>query len=478
MKKIIAIATIAFLATYSYAQESVTPFLKELPQRTAFNPAFAPESEIYFIVPGLGGFSAGLENTGFTWNDMFTKINGDSIRFDPNRLASRMKDFSLTAADVDIPLAAFGARTEIGYFTIGLTNKTRADIIIPKSLTDIRKGNWDMDNDCPIDHSASDLYARAMNYMELGLGMSKSYFNDHVNFGFKIKLLAGLASAMSDDLKVDMKTIREKDRYRIEIDTKGSIKASAPMEVTINENGYVDDIEMDFSRENIHMMDNRGIAFDLGGTINLWDDRLVVGVAATDFGFIKWHDNAHSFIANNHFVFRGVDISPDIKEAEADDVDKDSKRPYWESLCDSLKRFKDMTHEEKVFKTRLSSNARVTADLRITDWWSVGGLFSTKMVMKHTYPMAAVNTQLRAGRWLAWSLSGTLNHGARMSMGSGLVLTAGAFQTYFIADRIAFSLAETKGFHFSWGINFLLGRNNGNQTEVESTKPNVVSRKM
>lgn len=476
MRKILATAIIALVVIQSKGQESVIPFLKELPQRVTFNPAFHNDSKAFFVLPGLGGFSVGLENTGFTWDDMFTKINGDSIRFDPSRLASRMKDYSLTAADLDIPLAAFGAKTDIGYFTIGLTNKTRADVIIPKSLTNIRKGNWDFDNDTPINHSASDLYVRAMNYMELALGMSKGYLNDHLHFGFRVKLLAGLASAMSDDLKINMNTIRESDRYRIEVETSGSIKASAPMEVTLNKNGYVDDIEMgDFDTKNIHIMDNRGIAFDLGGTINMINNRLVLGLAATDIGFIKWYDNAHNFVANNHFVYRGVDISSDIKESESDDT---GNMAYWESLCDSLKRFKDMTHNEGEFKTRLSSNVRATAELRLTDWLSAGGLVGAKFVMKHSYPMAAVNTQLRAGRWLAWSLSGTLNHGARMSLGSGLVLTGGAVQTYIIADRIPFSLAETKGFHFSWGINFLIGRNKSKQAVEEDVEPQITSRNM
>ena len=91
------------------AQENIIPMMHELPQRTEFNPSTNSEhGEKFLQVPGLGGMSVSLENSGFTYGDLFSWGADDSLHFDLGRLHDNMRERNLTSVNLDIPLFGFG----------------------------------------------------------------------------------------------------------------------------------------------------------------------------------------------------------------------------------------------------------------------------------------------------------------------------------------------------------------------------------
>lgn len=471
MKKILfTIASLAFICISAIAQESVTPFIKELPQRSSFNPAFLSDNKSYFVLPGIGGLGVGAENSGFSWEDLFTKNSSDKYNVDLDKLAKNMRKLNLTAINVDVPILGLGWRTENDYaVTLGIDNRTRFDVVIPRSITDIRHGNYEYDKDRVVKHSISDVYIKGMNYFEASIGLSRQV-NNFMRFGIRFKYLAGTSSVFSDDLRINFNTVNDNNRYHLDISTNGSIHASAPVTVKVGQDGYVEDISLDdYDIKAIKPMKNNGFAIDLGGTMKILG--LNLGLSITDLGFIRWKTNTHQLEAGNSYTFRGVNVDDKIKENAGTDENEDS---YWDQVLDSLKQFTDVSYKASQFKTRLSGRVLASAEYDLTELLSVNALVRTKTVNGHFFTQVSAGGQLHAKKWLTWAISGTMNHSAQASLGTGIVLTGGAFQYYLMMDRIPFNLAKTNGLCFSTGINFVLGR----KKIEEQAKPRLTPTQM
>lgn len=458
--RIVALGSMA-MATLppAVAQENIVPMMRELPQRMELNPAMHSEHGHKFLrVPVLGGFETSVENSGFAYGDLFSWGIDDSLHFDLGRLHDNMRERNLTSVNVDIPLLGFGWKMgESHYGSIVISNKTRSELAFDKSLTKLRHGNWDYDNDCPVDQEVSDIFFRAVNYMEVALGYSNETILDgKVRIGGRMKLLAGVASVQSDDLEVDFKTIREQDRYRVEISSKGSLVTSMPLEVTLDEDGYVDNVEFDDESCDYDAFGNPGIAFDLGVTVSP-NDYWTFGLSAIDLGFIKWRTDCHKFKAGASVTMRGVDMSNDIKGGMTGTYNYNNE--YWDALSDSIWKFTDLTLEDVGYKTRLSSRLIASAEFKMpsAQWLSFGSVVSTKFADGQAYTRGSVSARLHPARWFSLVGSMALNPGARLSPGVGLSLQSKCFQFFIIADRCTAKISTSTGAAVAWGINFFPG---------------------
>lgn len=375
MKKILlTIVASCMLSVAGYAQESITPFIKELPQRANFNPSFDTDNNAYFVLPGIGGAGVNIENSGFSWEDLFVKGKDGEYNMDFDHLASKMRKLNLTSVGVNIPVVEVGFRTSTNYVTIGLANKTSVDLVVPRSLTDLRFGNYDYDRDRVVNNSISDVYLRGMNYFETTLGFRRDV-NKLMRFGIKLKYLSGVASVFSDDLRIDINTVNDNNRYRLDVKTHGSIYASAPVTFKTDEKGYVDGTDTEeIDAAYFKPTKNRGFAVDLGGTLTMFRN-ITLGLGVTDLGFIKWKNNTHRLSASNSYSFKGVNIDDKIKDNAGT---ADSGETYWDQVLDSLEQFTDVTYKGgSKFKTRLSGKIYATAEVDLLRWLSVNGLVST-----------------------------------------------------------------------------------------------------
>ena len=456
-KEILLAAMIAISAPV-VAQENIAPHLEQLPQRMQYNPAMTADNMKYFTVPIVsGGFNVSAENTAFRYEDMFTRGHDDTLRLDFGRLHDRMRKTNYASVSANIPIFEFGRRTHscLGYMSFALSNKTMIETKYDRNFTLLWRGNWDYDKDEPINHRISNIFVRGMNYMELSGGYSHRIPSIGLRMGVRVKLLAGIVSVLSDDLTIDFQTRRESDRYSVVMRSSGSIKTSLPMDVEIGEDGYVSKVSLDADEWKLEPMKNRGVAFDLGGTMDI-SEKLKVGLAFVDFGFINWNDGCHRFEAGTSCTFRGIDISADMKTGMTEDgIDG---AIYWKTMKDSLMRFRDVSHTTHKYKTRLSSRMIATADLFLMDWLQVGGTVATKFVGGQAFTRGGATAVVHGGSWLSFAATAAINPGWKVSPGAGLVLTGGPVQGYVIVDRFPRRLSEAQGASLTFGINFVLGR--------------------
>ncbi len=457
-----------FATMTALAQENITPMMRTLPQRIELNPAMTPTYADKFLqLPGISGFNINVENTGFAWGDLFTWGVDDSMHFDLGNLHDAMRNINLTSVNLDIPLVGFGTKIRDNHFvSVTIANKTRSEITFKRSLTNLRYGNWDFDNDKPVNQDISDIFIRVMNYMELALGYSNDKLIDgRLKLGGRLKLLAGVAAAQSDDLKVNFKTVREDDRYRVEMHSSGSIKTSIPFTVELDSAGYVDDISFsDATLSDFSPFRNRGLAFDAGATFKL-NDQWNFGLSFVDVGFIKWHNECHQFSAASGTVLCGVDTNSGIKDGITGSHER--TEDYWDALKDSLLRFTDVSHNNINYHTRMSPRMIASAEFNFPqlDWLSLGSVFTTKFVNHRAYTRGSISAHIHK-KWFSLIGSLALNPGAHLTPGIGLTLQSKVFQFYVIADRFPHNLESSSGAALSWGVNFFPGNRKKLNTDI------------
>lgn len=449
---ILILVVVVIYSRYSYAQEHTVLMLDELPQSNYFNPALAPKSSGYIIVPGISGISLGFENTGFCFDDAFQKDKNDTLYFNLNKLSEKISDYNLTTANIEIPIFGVGFTVKKNFFTISATNKTRADIVVPASILDIRYGNYNYKTEKPVNHSLSDLYTRAFNYFEYAVGFNRA-ITDRIRLGVKAKLLMGNFALYSNKLDVKIETIQDDHKFIMDVYTNGEIYTSAPLNVTHDEEGYVDEVEWDSDIMSISSSKNTGVAFDLGVTYKL-TDKVTIGASVLDLGFISWKETPNTFVSNNNFTFSGVNINGSVK----DDPETKVTDTYWEQLKDSLTRFADLRHKTKTFKTPLSANALIHLSYKPFKWLQAGGVVSGVIVDKRLYARVSCNLTLRAKNWLAYIASLSIDPGYATSIGHGLALTAPGFQFFVIAERLPLSTLTSRSAQLRFGFNFPIGR--------------------
>lgn len=449
---ILILVVVVIYNRYSYAQEHTILMLDELPQSNYFNPALAPKSSGYIIAPGISGISLGFENTGFCFDDAFQKDKNDTLYFNLNKLSEKISNYNLTTANIDIPIFGVGFTVKNNFFTISATNKTRADIVVPASILDIRYGNYNYKTEKPVNHSLSDLYTRAFNYFEYAVGFSRA-ITDRIRLGVKAKLLMGNFALYSNKLDVKIETIQDDHKFIMDVYTNGEIYTSAPLNVTHDEEGYVDEVEWDSDIMSISSPKNTGVAFDLGVTYNL-TDKVTIGASVLDLGFISWKETPNTFVSNNNFTFSGVNINGSVK----DDPETKVTDTYWDQLKDSLTRFADLRHKTKTFKTPLSANALIHLTYKPFNWLQAGGVVSGVIVDKRLYARVSCNLTLRAKNWLAYIASLSIDPGYATSIGHGLALTAPGFQFFVIAERLPLSTLTSRSAQLRFGFNFPIGR--------------------
>lgn len=449
---ILILVVVVIYSRYSYAQEHTVLMLDELPQSNYFNPALAPKSSGYIIAPGISGISLGFENTGFCFDDAFQKDKNDTLYFNLNKLSDKISDYNLTTANIEIPIFGVGFTVKKNFFTISATNKTRADIVVPASILDIRYGNYNYKTEKPVNHSLSDLYTRAFNYFEYAVGFNRA-ITDRIRLGVKAKLLMGNFALYSNKLDVKIETIQDDHKFIMDVYTNGEIYTSAPLNVTHDEEGYVDEVEWDSDIMSISSSKNTGVAFDLGVTYNL-TDKVTIGASVLDLGFISWKETPNTFVSNNNFTFSGVNINGSVK----DDPETKVTDTYWDQLKDSLTRFADLRHKTKTFKTPLSANALIHLSYKPFKWLQAGGVVSGVIVDKRLYARVSCNLTLRAKNWLAYIASLSIDPGYATSIGHGLALTAPGFQFFVIAERLPLSTLTSRSAQLRFGFNFPIGR--------------------
>ncbi len=462
MKQLYTAFLLLSLSICMNAQDNAFMFLEGVPQTTQINPAFRPVKGGYFALPAFGSIKFNGTNTGFSWSDIIrngTGAQADSLIIDIDNLSSKLQDNNLLATEASLQVFGLGFRVKKAFITLDVNHRMKAKLNYPKSLLDLRYGNYNYDKNVPISHSFSDLFINTIDYHEIALGVSHP-ITEKITVGARFKYLIGVANAESEKFNVGIETL---DDGTMIMQSDAAFRTSYPLHVTTDADGYIDDISTDDDAEatDILLGDNRGFGFDLGVTWNVID-KLTIGAAVNDIGFINWKTNTNRFYSKGRFEYNGIDVT---KTITGDDDDTD----YLEDLADDLEDSFKFEADESSYKTGLMGSFNVTAEYQLKKWLNFGAVSKSYIIDDKLVPETTLALGLTPGSALSSVFTYSMMKNAPANFGAALALKLGALQVYAATDNLnsVFTPNKAKYVNARLGINFVFSGRKKKSEEAE-----------
>lgn len=451
MKKLYITFLLLSLTFIGFSQDNALLFLKGVPQTTQLNPAFRPIKGNYFSLPALGSLKLSGSNSGFSWSDIIRKGSGqqaDSLIIDLDHVAGKLQDNNLFSTEATIQILGMGFYVGNTFVTFDMSHRFKGKFNYPASILDLRYGNWDYEQDRPINHSMSDLALNAIDYTEVALGFSTP-INEDIIIGARFKYLFGIGNVKTENFNVGVETFEDGS---MNVYSKASILTSMPLEIEHDEDGYVESVSFD---ENVDPGDlftnnSQGMAVDLGVTWQVLNN-LRLGAAINDLGFINWKTRTQRFYSDGTFSYKGVDLSDNITGEESSSTD------YWEEIGDSIQNTFRVSEESVTYRTGLQGSFNLTADYQHRNWLNLGVVSRNYFVDGRWTPEFTLAAGLSPGKALSTVITYSMMKNAFANLGAGIALRGGPLQLYFVTDNLnsAMSMASAKYLNMRLGINLI-----------------------
>lgn len=370
---------------------------------------------------------------------------------------------------VDWDIIGFGFRIGDGYFSFGASQHISSINALPSDLFRIIENGFP--DNTKLDFSP--MRTQTTGYMQFLFGYSHK-IGDRLTVGVNVKPLMGQAAYTTKIKKFNLNT----SELQWDVNVKGNVYSSAPVEVTMKEDdgNKVDNIEFrDFSDYEVRDwikygmgFNNPGIAFDLGAAFQI-DERLTVSASLNNLGFISWKnkEDLNSVSFNGNYTFDGLhhDISTD------DDVDT-----ILENLLDELADAVDYHVQNDKFKTPLAPAFHAGASYSLSRSVSAGFLSRTvfwKNAVRQSFNLSAY---FQPFSFVSFNAGITYQVKGNAYLGGGLMFYLGPLplQFYILTDylpvyystiqigsdsdvRIPFPERQ-KSITIRTGLNFVFGR--------------------
>ena len=448
MKKINIALLLAFVTISVKAQDNTLTFLKGVPQTTQINPAFRPVGRWYLSMPVLGSIKISGSGTGFSYSEAMA---GDTLNLD--KVAGKLQDNNLLAAEASLQLVGFGFSVRKTFITFDLNHRMKAKFNYSKSLLDLRYGLEESGSASNL-NSDIDLFLNVLNYTEIAVGASHPV-SDKITVGARFKYLLGGINIKTEQMAM---TIANDVNRGIEVESDININTALPLNLTANPDGTIQDLSL---KDGVGVKDmllngNKGWAFDFGATWRVID-KLTVGLAFNDIGFIKWKNNVQQLSSSVSAHYDNVEGS-----------NEDYLGDVFGTIGDAMK----VKSEGTSYTTGLMGTMNVTADYDYKEWLNFGFISKNYILNGKLIPENTLALGLSPGSALSSVFTYSVMKGAPANLGFGLALKAGAFQIYAASDNInsAINLENAKYLNARLGVNFVFNpkkkkKNKGEKTE-------------
>ena len=397
MKRIIVILVTMLTAISVYAQHNHRTgyFLDGYTYKYKINPAFGADRG-YFAIPVAGFTSASLETplklSGLLYP---TGNNGELVTFlDPSvsfdDVMKGVKNMNPINVNADLSILSFGFNTKKSFHTIDLSVKADARMNVPGALF-----SWAKESVETLDMSKLALNADAR--LELSYGYSRAILKN-ARFGFRIKLLAGLAKVQ---YKMDnLHLTAAKEKWTVQSIGSGYYSAPVPLLTEGYDNRLSGiDIPDDYNViiDNLIAARNIGAAIDLGFSIDVIK-YLTISASVTDLGVITW---------NNAYMLSSPESNWTYEGFEGIGNEQMDWNQQFEQLGNELLGLVHprvtSTGEKKL--DMLSMTAHLGVELRMPFWQrlSVGALGSARFDGPYSWYEGRASANLALFRWFSFS---------------------------------------------------------------------------
>ena len=285
-------------------------FMDRLPQNIGYNPAFMPKMDFYIGLPGIGGVSSQVYNSGFTMNEMNDFIdNLENPNYNPDEFVKKIGEYNSFTGEASANLMSFGFRIrDKNYLSMSITGNT---LVIKKAKSDIAYLIADLDNLNPEDFPVvvDDIYLNGNSYISMGITYSRK-INDNLTLGITPKINFNQAGINTTGLyyRVDLNTnpVTQEDVY--DETFNGEVQVGLPTEINpeaINNGELVFDAGLlpEGWEEDItlsRMLKDKSLMIDLGAAYQI--DKWTLSASVLNLGNSVFKTDAYNFDGNSNKV--------------------------------------------------------------------------------------------------------------------------------------------------------------------------------
>lgn len=293
------------LSSYFLKAQNTSYFMDRFPQQILFNPAFVPDVDFYIALPGMGGVSANIYNSGFTYKefDYFSDHLMDDT-YNPDDFVRGIGNYNKTTADVRVNLLSVGFKTKKNeYISFSVTENSISSVQATSEIAYLLADLDDLnDDDFPI--RIDDIDLNSTNYLSYSFTYSRQ-INENLTVGISPKINYNHFGIQTKDIGYIIeleKTEFDKDYNQYPL---GEVLLGMPVEInpeSIQNNELnldEDNITGDWP-ENANWSDfqrNATLAIDLGATYKLKE--WTFSASILNIGASKWRTNGYHLEGNN-----------------------------------------------------------------------------------------------------------------------------------------------------------------------------------
>lgn len=431
------------------AQNNTLYFMHPVPQAIHTNPALYYNCRTYVELPVLSTIHYSFANTGFGYHDALhygSGSNADSLLIDMDNLDRKMKKHNYLRNDATINILGAGFEILGKYYVhFNISNVTETRIGYPGDLAALKDGNWDIAGNQPRDLNLSGLSVNATNYFQVAAGISMEYTSG-LYVGITLKYLKGTGNITSQ--RTDLMISTEGDPIEVRANTDYSIRASFPVQIETDSQGYVD--SLDFSNSFSNILDdfilnkNNGGAIDLG-VIYEYDEQLTLAASLIDLGFIRWGSNTNRFDANAGVDFTGFDLRAYI--------DSGSSTDFFQALKDSVLESLQFETSTQPYSSGLNPKLYLGAYYKLYPKVRVSALLRAEFFDLRPHLALTLAGMYSPLPFLHGTLSYSIMNNKFDHLGFGLVVGNRVGQFYIVTDHIPFRWVQDTGTGAIWPYN-------------------------
>ncbi len=448
------IVLIILLMAYSLikAQQNNTLFLMhDLPQANIVNPAVQIKCKLHIGIPLIGSTHINAYSTGFAFNDVFEKYNGDSLRFNPDKTLHQFNKYEIISSEVHLSLLSFGYKYRNNYFTFSVNEKVNSYSILSKNaLLLANEGNSQF---VGRNTNLGGTRINAVHYREYALGWAKNV-NEKFDFGIRAKLLFGKANIYTKNTNISLYT--DPITYALNLSASGELNSSFPLDLTTNEDGDIEEIN-DIEIKDINISEyllnknNLGMGVDLGIIYKI-DQFTTLSASILDIGFIKWK----SEIQNIEYSGQ-LDISGQFFEDGSS---------VFEALGDSLSDTFQQDINYMPYSSPLTPSIYFGIERKMTNNFELGTVFHNEFFKKKWHSSLSLSANKNFAKILSTGISYTIQNKQFNNIGMGMGIKLGPIYLHALSDNIPafFNLSSARNINLRFGISLLTGCSQKNES--------------
>jgi hypothetical protein len=420
-------------------------------QAIHLNPAFRPNARIYANI-ATGMHSFGFNHSGFVFDELLVRRPDDSLEFQPSNAIDAMAKINHFNLDFKNELLGFGVRLGQTYFSFTATNRMQFSLMYPRDLFRfVFEGNG-----ASLLGQRADLDGLGIKfnaYMEYAFGANRSFLDDRLTIGGRVKLISGIANIHTAKSELGIFT----DSTTFDITVDGVVHA-----YTSGSSGYDFSDYRNLGFTYLTRFPNFGMGIDLGATLK-FNDMIDFSASMIDFGFINWKSDTRNYISNDvNFTFQGVNINQFLSDSVG----------FVNNFVDTLQGLfsGDINNDE--YRTLLNTRFYFGARFKLLDAIHLNALWFNEFILGKYRPGIALGTTIQLKEFISLSANYNAYGRALGNIGLGLNMRVGPVQYFVMTDNIlgVLNASASKNWHINIGASLCLGKPDSNKRNKESTE--------